>query len=667
VSRLPCIAALFALLILAGIPLHAAEPADPTPAAEELMRRERARAAVVQALEDAHLPADSGEISTDNLVNAVYRLAEHGSDVVPFLTAELEQVQLTSFPLCAYALGLIPTPESEEALRRAMLRADADGPRDGTALQRKAWAGWALGLQGKAETIDQLNTGRILAARFSIHAETSALEAAALQTAPLSIPPLLAQLERYTADPALRRERTWTLRALRRIGDPATVPNVAAMLGDPEPLARLDAAFTLSTMRTREAVQALVGALKDPEVGVRRAAAGSLEAIRLNEALPQIQARLEAEEDGAVRAALYKTIALAGDSRTMESLRKYWGRPDPIDREGMVEAAQHLGGRDSVELLRRALEDPETRVAVEAAHALGQIGSSTAVSSLLKTLSSPRWPVVMTSIEELVRLRSSKAGPIIADRLLREQLAQPIAEPVAKVYIEKLGEALVDLRHFEPAAQLREAATRQTDAGLVDYLDRLSRRLDLLRENRRELSRWVESLSADDADLRRLSYEGLADVGGEQAAAALRAAFETAAPDDRMRILDALGRMPVAAAHELVERVLVDPEFDPAAQLPLREMAAWSARRLGGARMLEALRASAERRDGREAKVLIYLAVLGGKQALPVLASTRVPRMRYLKWTRGKEQARLDAVARDVAAGFPLDYVDVPPSRIIFY
>lgn len=629
------------------------------------MRHEQARATVVSAMEEARQPAESGDAITENLVNAVDRLAQFGPDVVPFLAAELELGQFSTYPFCAYALGRIPTPESEATLRQAMLRADGE---DGDqALLRKAWAGWALGLQGQVDVVDQLNAGRRRSARVPIHADTTALEAAALQTAPASVALLLAQLERYTAQDELKRERTWTLKALRRIAEPSAVPGVAVLLEDPDAATRVEAAHTLSTMRTAEAVHALLEALQDSEVGVRRAAANSLEQIRLKEGVPLLYARLETEEDAMVRGALYRTIAQVGGARSWTSLRKHWGRPDPMDRMGLVKAAGLLGGRDGGELLRKALQDQDNLVAVEAARSLGQLATGSAVNALLSALSSPRWPVVQTAAEELVRLRCTRAAPLIADRLLRDQLAGPIADPAARIYIEKLGEALVELRFAEPASALREATARQTDAGLMDYLSSLSRRLEALRENDEDLTRWLAGLHSDLTDLRLLTYTRLAQLGGDTAAAALKETFDKVGLEERVQIVQALGAAPAPASFELIERVLLEPEFDPVQQQALREMAAWSARRLGGPRMFEALKSAAERRNGRDTKVLIYLAVLGGKQALPVLSAYRLPRMHYLKWTRGKEQTRLDAIARDISAGFSLAYVDVPPSRISFY
>ena len=122
----------------------------------------------------------------------------------------------------------------------------------------------------------------------------------------------------------------------------------------------------------------------------------------------------------------------------------------------------------------------------------------------------------------------------------------------------------------------------------------------------------------------------------------------------------------LSQAKELIRRVLVSPQFDRTGTLGLREMAAWSAYRLGDPRMLSALKNAVVRRDGRDARVFIYLALSEGQRALPVLDEYRVGRMRYLKWTRGLEMETLDKIARDLRAGRSLEWFAVPPEQLDF-
>ena len=80
--------------------------------------------------------------------------------------------------------------------------------------------------------------------------------------------------------------------------------------------------------------------------------------------------------------------------------------------------------------------------------------------------------------------------------------------------------------------------------------------------------------------------------------------------------------------------------------------------------MVEALKSSAVRRQGRDVNVLVYLAQLAPKEALPLLREVRVARLRWFDWERGKEQARLDWIARRLSAGLSVAALDLPPADL---
>ena len=82
--------------------------------------------------------------------------------------------------------------------------------------------------------------------------------------------------------------------------------------------------------------------------------------------------------------------------------------------------------------------------------------------------------------------------------------------------------------------------------------------------------------------------------------------------------------------------------------------------------MYEALKAAIERREGRDARVMIYLAVMGGSEALPILARYRVPRLRFLNYYAGRELEDLDWIVRQFELARTIDKFDVPPKRIVF-
>lgn len=668
-DRIPrCLVPLLALASgwMAVQQLRAQDSASPT--AAELIEWERARATVAAALQEIEEPAPDGDVAVDNFVNAVNDLALFGPGVVPFLVNELEQELPNTFSFCAYALGRLDTPESEAALRRAIERADADEQSaPDFAITRKAWAAWALALQGKVDALDLFNAGKRESANYSMHHLTSVLEAGALQTWPACIPRLLAQLDRHAAQDKLPTAGQWPLRALRRVADPSAVPRVVPLLDHAEASVRSEAARTLGNLSSAGSIAALLEALDDGDITVRRQAALSLELLRPQEVTQAVASRLASAEDATLRGALYRVIARAGGTGRLEALRSSQGRPDPKDRLAWVQALGLLRDPAALDLLSAALADPDTLVAVEAATAVAEVGSKDAVEILLAQVPSKRWPVAQTAIAALVQLREPKAAPLMTESLVRVALPEVLVDVTTRTRVEFLGDGLVDLRYHQALGDLRTAAADQHDGTLLLYLEGLFRRLEALSRNQGKLGRWLEALGSEHAEIRRLAYERLGELGGEKAARALVEAFSKAAAEERLPIVEALGSVDSPPSMALIEHILTSEEFDPVRQLPLREMAAWSARRLGGQRMLEALKTAVERRNGREAKVMIYLALLGGREALPTLAAYRARRMQYLKWTRGLEQEQLDLLARDIAAGRSVSELDVAPAKIHYH
>ncbi len=163
-----------------------------------------------------------------------------------------------------------------------------------------------------------------------------------------------------------------------------------------------------------------------------------------------------------------------------------------------------------------------------------------------------------------------------------------------------------------------------------------------------------------------MAYRELGRSGSPTAAAALVSRFGRVDLDEGVAILTALGRVEHPASRGLIRRVLVQPEFDSVERLDLREAAAWSARRLGGDEMLAALQESARRRVGRDVRVLVYAAILGGEAALPLLHDLRLARMRHLSGVRGTELDALDRIAMRIKRGRSLHDYDLPPALLDF-
>lgn len=658
------ILALAACLACAG-PAAAWQTTTSSAAAEELIAQEEMRLAVEEALELYHAPTDSGDIKNDNFVNAVDQLVAAGPGVVPFLVNELDQALPETYFFCAYALGKLGTAEAAEALRGAIEKAERE--RGSWAETRKAWAGYGVGLSGDAEAIDLLLDGKHLVGHVPMHRGVSVLEAVALQTAPACVPRLLDQLEKLRDTPERLRERDFVLKALRRVGDPSGVKQIEQLYAEAESQrTRRRAAQALASIGTPEALESALRTWDDEDPMIRRIVCLQLEQVSAPVDAERIRDRLEAETDPSARGALYRMLADREGAAAVVTLEAHWGRPDPEDRRGLVRALGLTRAKQAVPLLHRALLDPDNRVSTAAAISLGQLGTKRATDLLIAALGSQRSSLVTTAVEQLVAHDERRAAGAIAARLIERELSGVVSDAGLRHQIDLMARAVVSLRATQRLDDLRAAAERQNDPLIVQSLTRAIESLAALREYGEDRKRWIAAASSDRQDLRRLAFERLSELGGEEAAKGLAALFGRVGPEEGIEILDALHRMDEEPAQALLERVLLGPEFDTVERAGLREVAAWSARRLGGARMLDALERSVLRRDGRDAKVTIYLGLLGGERAVPTLDRVRLARMRYLKWSRGKELDALDRLKRRILSGTSVAEFELPPHRLRF-
>jgi len=131
-----------------------------------------------------------------------------------------------------------------------------------------------------------------------------------------------------------------------------------------------------------------------------------------------------------------------------------------------------------------------------------------------------------------------------------------------------------------------------------------------------------------------------------------------------IEILQALRRIGSPETIPFLEEILMAPAFDAYEVRQWRSMAAWAALEIGGEQMSSTLRRSAERREGRDVDVLVYLAVLAGADALPTIRKYLIPRLGYLEWERGLEHERLGWIIRQLSEGDSIASLDRPPIEI---
>jgi HEAT repeat protein len=678
-----------------------AQDSTMTPA-ERLVEQERVRVAVESAFSHYYQPAEDGHVKNDNKVAAVDMMVEIGPAAVPLLANELQQALNYNHSLVAYSLGRIGGPEAEAALRDVLV--DIGQLTSEFATTRRAWTCWALAMQGHVDALDLFNSPPQLAAGFPVHKDMSALEAAAMMLAPESVPVLHAQLDRYTSiagtaddfitpqeegqgpvgdaprepdqlqgrggrlvvERTLGRERLHVIRALRRLAHKDSLPKLIALLDDYDPAVRREAADALHVFDTPQAARALIQRLKvEPRSNLRFSAAWSLRQFLPTGHAAEFVELLDKEQDVHVRGALYHLVAASGGSGTFDALKAHLGRPDPRDRKELVVALQHVDDRRTTNVLRAALRDADPYVMYAGAAGLKQLGTEKATQSLLDEIDSGVWLRARASLQTLVAMREPRAIPRVIERLERE-LERVVVDPLDRERIYELGDSLIAFRHTGDVGDLLEGIARQRDGLLKIYLDSMLEQLQVLESYGDDISRWKETLADDDPKRRRLAIEILGELGSDSAAEALVSAFGRVAPEDGVEILRAIGNIDSDATRGLLERVLTEPAFDPYPRLKLREMAAYSARRLGGPRMAKALENAVVRRHGRDGNVLLALILLQGEAAIPVHERFQFDRFRYLKWSRGPEQETIQRLIADLRAGRSVEFYDVPPDEMRF-
>jgi HEAT repeat protein len=582
------------------------------------------------------------------------------------LANELEQETFASFDFVAYALGLIQNPASEAALREAIERAEATP--GAAAMARKAWVCWALGLHGEIDALKLVNEGTHQAAKFPIHRQMTVIEAIAVQTAPEAVGLLLQQLQSWGETEEKRGDLRFVVRALRRLGDPTSAPTLIEIVeqNEDQPALRAQAADALRSVETADSVAALVTALNDPIPGVRRAAAFALMWMDRPRDVKKLLELLTTEEDLRTREALYKIAAAHVQPEQISQFLEQWSRPDPEDRRLFIIALPLLKSEEKIPILIDAAGDPSDVVAMLAIGPLAASGGKAAMDRLQELLvSAERWNIV----REIAKAASADGFEELAPGITR-RLVDGSRLPVATTRglmsaSDKLAQALIDLRHTAGLAKLRRARKALTNPEMVEVFDDVIEALELIRANGKDVAKWVPLLSDVNPDHSRLARSLLAELGGEQATAALLRAYDEVDVLARLDILLILVEMDSPAVRGLLRRLLLEPESYEVEREGERKTAAWIARSFDDEEMLDLLIDAVRLREGRDIEHLIYVAAIAQKKALPLLREYRLSRLHYLGLSRGYEQEVLDWIIRRLDAGLSIERYDQPPTRLL--
>ena len=654
---------LLPLLLAAGAAGLAAAQSFEPPTPEQLAARERVRPAVEAIFREARTPPEkNADPRPRYFFDVTDALIALGPDVVPFLIAEVDLEDAQTFHFATYALGILGGPGAEETLRKAARRGDDRGGRYGQLSKRMAV--YALALMGKGDAVDLALQGEQVADTIVIP-DTYLMPQISLMLGSSAVPYLTKQLETYAGDPAASTKLEWTLAGLGRTGDPSVVPKIVPLLSNESIGVRARAEEALGQLGDGSVCDKLVPLLPNAKLRENQSAALALARMAPEKCLPGIMEHLKTEPNVEVRAQLYRAVASVQGEAALEFLQQYMATPNPHEAVILLDTIGRIGSRKGLPLVRSMLDKKDGSAVQRAIETLAILGGEGATDTLLAKTGDPRRTVKLLACRTLTEMRERRAGPRVAGNLL-ELVSEPVGNLSLRAPIKEYAEALVTLRFAEPVPELTEALGKQADPEIVANLRDAVTRLKLLMELGNDVPKWVAKLADPAEPVRRLAGSRLAEIGSPAAVTALERRLGDASlpAAERAEILRSIGEFRTEGAAAAVERHLVDPTYDAFDLRDARAAAAWAARRLGGTRMIHALRDSAVRRDGREIATIIYWAIADPGNAFEPIRTLRARRMRYPEPTYGREDEHVGEILRELARGRAPRRFDVPPERL---
>ena len=656
---------LLVCLLLAVRPLAAQDPADPL---SELVAQERLRSIVEEAyasVTEARITYPDDTAFVEAYTDIAWELGQVDPGIVPLLANEAMQGDPTTFYLAVYGLALQRTPEAIASLYEAIERAENDD--SGFARTRKAQLVWALAVAGDVRALSVADAGRHLVGDFGMVRGTSTLEMAAIARTPESVELLNAELlEAGLPQPEDRLRTLYALRAIQRIGHPSSLQALLRWIQSDSSMGRVEAVQGLGYLRDAKATEALFTALSDDHPSVRTLAA---RAIALQSPAGKFEAIAEAlgKAEPQPRAELYGTLVALDPVAALPILTRYAPSPNGAERIAICKAASTIG-IPAMDLLIQQVADPAMQAGVCAIEALARLDSPRARRVVIRAVDSPNWPLALTASRLAADRRWFDAGETMRRRLEKREFPKMLRDHKDRRWSEWLIRQLTRLEDLAAIPLFEQALETQREPLLREALETALRKLHAVREAADDLEKWEALATGEDEELRRIAYRHLGrGLHGDGDATLLRLALSRAEPEEGAAILDELGGIDSDVSRDVVERILTAPEYQRPELYALRDMAAWSARRLGGERMTAALRKSIKIRHARDVRPIVYYALLSGAAAIPLIESVLPARMRFNTAFKGREHDTLRKLIIALADGRTLDALDRPPTEIKFF
>ncbi|MDH3627102.1 MAG: HEAT repeat domain-containing protein [Acidobacteriota bacterium] len=653
-------------LLVAGfllIPgLLAAQVDDP---AQTLIREEQNRVRFAELLEQGTQHLEDPQAVLREFADAAHGLAAGGDGMLPFLFDEVDRTDQQTFFVCTYALGLMGGEEAKQILLQALERASGDLGDYGIA--RKAWTSYNLALLGETDSLEWVNARPKAAGHIPLFELTSTLEGMAIILENRATPILIKQHEALRPDPEYRLEWQFLIASLGRTNDERALPLLHKILQEDETLkGRQEAGRALANLARPASTPTLLAVLdNEPNEYIRRAAAEALVEIYPTDQRDALIDKFDKEGSPGVRMALLRMIVPMLGEESIPFLRKHWYRMRPVDRAEAVTSLTILGD-NALPIVGRGLQSREGRVQTAAIQALGEIGTPQAQLVLESAVRSPVWTVAQKSAIEMAYRGFDSGAPAVAERVLDKELSEPIRDPTRRDRIYVMMNQLIKLNYGGRIDEFRAAMQAQPDSQLKAFIEQRLVEMRALADNGDDVKKWLKfSETAPEGRLRDLAYRRLSQLGGKpKSARVLVARFDGVNRPTQRLIVEALSAYPGEETTQLLTRVLTTDEFAGYKNEPLRDIAAYAARTLGGSAMRDLLGIAVDRTRGRDTRTLVYWSILAGDAAIPTLQRYRTDRVRYSTGRRGFEQIKLDRLARLIRAGRPLGEYDLPPDEL---
>jgi HEAT repeat protein len=261
-------------------------------------------------------------------------------------------------------------------------------------------------------------------------------------------------------DSRLASQRVEGARCIGRMGEQQAVPRLKELLWDGREEVREASLFALGRMGTKEALEAMLGALDRGDRWTEEKVAEAVE--EAGEESRQLLTRLLKDEDPGRRAFAAEVIGKVAGPEEAPELEAALEDEDIDVRARAADSLGRIKDAGSRQGLLRALDDPEWEVRSQAAKALGHIGDAEDAERLAQCLRDREWWVRQNAAAALREMGEAGEGPLIEtlwgdDRFARETAAQILEEAsLVERIVEDMRESGDNIEGYRVIRRLAE-------------------------------------------------------------------------------------------------------------------------------------------------------------------------------------------------------------------